>query len=572
MSTLKLPIGYDNFGKVVKNKLNIVDKTLFIKELLDDKIAEIILITRPRRFGKTLNLSMLHYFFADIAYGEKTAGLFDNLKIAQAGAEYMLHQGKYPVIFVSFKDIKDHGFEHAYRFLIGLLSELYGEHSYLLNSTKLEDKDIHVFTRILNKQAEEEEIVNALKLLSTFLYKHHGIKPWLLIDEYDTPIQSAYVHGYYEEMISLMRNMFGAVLKTNPYLERAVLTGILRVAKESLFSGLNNLKVYSILNSKYAEYFGFTEVEMQGLLMQAKLEHKVDEVKNWYNGYVFGGTTVYNPWSIANYFDEGTAKPYWINTSDNKLIRDLIIKSSDRFKTKLEDLLAGKPIECDINEDMVFGDLGYRSEMAIWSLLLLSGYLNVLKKEMIDDELKVTLDIPNHEVRSLYRRIIKNWLTDEQDDELYNEILSTLLAGDIDRFADHLALFMEQTISYHDFGNDPEAFFHGLLIGLTASLYNNKNYKITSNRESGYGRYDYLIFSHDLTKPTVILELKRVKKSKADMSEKQLNELLDKTAAEALEQIAAKNYLAEAKKLGATKIIQIGLAFCGKRFSITYVD
>ncbi|MCK4608013.1 MAG: AAA family ATPase [Gammaproteobacteria bacterium] len=572
MSMLKLPIGYDNFGELVKRKIHFVDKTLFIKELIDDESTKILLITRPRRFGKTLNLSMLQYFFAETVYGEKTAELFAGLKIAEAGAEYMSHQGKYPVIFVSFKDIKNHDFEHAYAGLVELIRKIYTEHRVLLESNKLSVQEQGFYNAILDKTADEETIKNSLQNLCEYLYRYYGAKPWLLIDEYDTPIQSAYVNGYYEEMISIMRSMFGAALKTNPYLERAVLTGILRVAKESLFSGLNNLEVFTILREEYGQYFGFTEQEVKDLLIQSQLESKAAEVREWYNGYNIGGVvTVYNPWSIAHFINrKGTIMPYWVNTSDNKLIRDLIIKSSDRFKTKLEDLLAGKPVESTINEDMVFGDLSYKSEIAIWSLLLLSGYLKVLKKEMVDEELKVVLDIPNREVRSLYRNIIKGWLTDEQDDELYNEILSTLLAGDINKFIEHLALFMKQTASYHDLSNDPEAFFHGLLIGLTASLYKNKNYQITSNRESGYGRYDYLIFSHDLTKPTIIFELKRVEKPKPKTSEKQLDELLAKTAMEALEQIATKDYLTEAKRLGATKIIQIGLAFCGKKFMARY--
>jgi hypothetical protein len=283
---MKLPLGYDNFKDIIDKQLDIVDKTLLIKEILDDSATQVVVITRPRRFGKTLNLSMLHYFLAPEAYGQSTKGLFEGLKIAALGNEYMRHQGQYPVIFITFKDVKDHGFEHTLRKMAMLMAEVYQEHRYLLESERLNEEDKRFFQAILNAQTDQAMLEMAIKKLTAYLYQHYGVKPWLLIDEYDTPIQSAYVHGYYEPMIGLLRGMFGAALKTNSYLERAVITGILRVAKESLFSGVNNLEVYSLLQSRYGQYFGFTEEEVTDLLKKAQLEEKSAEIRDWYNGYV----------------------------------------------------------------------------------------------------------------------------------------------------------------------------------------------------------------------------------------------------------------------------------------------
>src|ERR1700722_12357848 len=299
-SIMKLPLGYDNFKEIIDLQLDFVDKTLFIQEILDDVGTKVALITRPRRFGKTLNLSMLHHFLAAEAYSQSTQGLFANLKIAALGEKYMQHHGKYPVIFVTFKDVKNHNFATAYSVMVRLMSQVYREHQHvLLNSPRLTNTDKEKFLSILEERSNESGIRSALQDLSYYLLQHYQTKPWLLIDEYDTPIQSAYVHGYYEQMLDLLRGIFGAALKTNPFLERAVITGILRVAKESLFSGLNNLEIYTLTRSEYGQYFGFTETEVDDLLQQAKLETLAPEIRAWYNGYLIGKYTVYNPWSIV---------------------------------------------------------------------------------------------------------------------------------------------------------------------------------------------------------------------------------------------------------------------------------
>jgi len=397
-----LPIGYDNFRKVFEQKLDFVDKSLFIKELIDDRATEVAVFTRPRRFGKTFNLSMLHCFFSATVWDQPTQGMFDRLKIAALGEEYMQHQGQYPVVFITFKDVKDHGYEIAYKKMCALVKEVYQEHRYLLTSPCLYDEDKKEYEIILQHESLDEVVLsNSLKKLTKYLYQHYRVRPWLLVDEYDTPIQAAYVHGYYNEMIDLLRGVYGAVLKTNPYLHRAVITGILRVAKESLFSGVNNLEVYSFLRSEYGQYFGFTEEEMDQLLQQTQLTNQAQEIKAWYNGYQCGDIIVYNPWSVANCLKQkGELAPYWINTSDNLLIRNLLIESSTEFKTSFESLFKEEPIERLIDEYMVFADLR-TNETAAWSLLFMAGYLKVIAQERTDDGLRCQLAIPNREVRNL---------------------------------------------------------------------------------------------------------------------------------------------------------------------------
>jgi hypothetical protein len=564
---MKLPLGYDNFKDVIDKKLDIVDKTLLIKEILDDRATQIALIIRPRRFGKTLNLSMLHYFLASEAYGQSTKGLFDGLKIAQLGDEYMRHQGQYPVIFITFKDIKDHNFEHTLRNMQLLMSALYGTHHYLLSSSKLNEEDKVFYQTVLKGGADPSVLQIAIKNLTMYLYQHHGVKPWLLIDEYDTPIQSAYVHGYYEPIISMLRGMFGVTLKTNPYLERAVITGILRVAKESLFSGVNNLEVYSLIQSCYGQYFGFTEEEVLDILKRSQLEDKSQEIRDWYNGYQMGKWTVYNPWSIVKCIRaEGELAPYWINTSDNQIIKNLLTHASEGFRMQFEDLLAGKTVEKLIDENVVFGDLT-RNEAAAWSLMLMAGYLKVIEKRPTEVGFYCKLAIPNREVRGLYRRIIEQWLSNGHGPEWFENFLNHLLNGNLAAFEADFRHLVEETFSVHDTSKDPEAFYHGFMVGATASLYHNKNYEIKSNRESGYGRYDYMIFSHELSKPTILMEIKRVKMSEK-ISIENLDKLLAQTAQQALKQIEQQNYISEVIQRGRSNILKVGLAFCGKHFQI----
>lgn len=567
MITMRLPLGYDHFKDLIDKRLDFVDKSLWIKEILDDPSTQVAVVTRPRRFGKTLNLSMLHCFLASEVYGRPTQGLFAGLKIAQVPGDYLQYQGQYPTIFVTFKDIKDHHYSTAYGRLVNLMAEMYKEHRYLLSSPHLAEEDKQIFHDIIFQKMNETRMSSALKDLTRFLYQHHGVKPWLLIDEYDSPLQAAYIHGYYDEMIDLFRGMFATALKTNPYLERAVITGILRVSKESLFSGLNNLKVYSLLSAKYSPYFGLTEAEVADLLHKAGLEEIKAQIQEWYNGYRIGTTTIYNPWSLVNCIQEGgVMQPYWVNTSDNRLIKDLLTNSSESFRTQFEDLLRGEPLRKIIDENVVFGDLK-KNEKAAWSLLLMAGYLKVIEQHHTDEGLECTLTVPNREVRNLYRQIIKQWLSDGDGVEWFNQFLEHLLVGNLAAFETDLRHLVEETFSVHDTSKDPEVFYHGFMVGATASLYHHENYEIKSNRESGYGRYDYMIFSKDDSRPTILLEIKRItadeKRNAAD-----LNQLLTETAQQAVLQIQQQKYLAEARQRGRKNILKMGLAFCGKRFKI----
>jgi hypothetical protein len=565
--TLQLPIGRDNFKKIIDERLDFVDKSLFIQEILDDRSAEAIVITRPRRFGKTLNLSMLYYFLAAEIIGELTQGLFDGLKITALGDDYMRHQGQYPVIFVTLKDVKDHSFETVLRSMAMLMADLYGEHRYLLSSAKLSDENKVFYQAILSEKADQPMLEMALKNLTAYLYQHHGIKPWLLIDEYDTPLQSAYLNNYFEPMIAFMRKLLGSALKTNPYLNKAVITGILRISKENLFSGLNNLKVYSLMQSKYGQYFGFTEEEVLDLLERSKLQSHGSEIRDWYNGYQVGKWTVYNPWSMVNCITEqGKLGPYWINTSDNQLIKDMLTHSSENFRMQFEDLLLGKIVEKRIDENIVFADLK-RNETAAWTILLMAGYLKVIAERQTEVGTYCILSIPNREIRGLYRSIIEQWLSNGHGTDWFENFLNHLLTGNLLAFESDFWNLVEDTFSVHDTSKDPEAFYHGFMVGATASLYHNKNYEIKSNRESGYGRYDYLIFSHDMTKPTIIIEIKRVKRTEK-ISDDALDKMLTQAAQQALAQIKQQNYLSEAHQRGRTNILKIGLAFCGKHFQI----
>ncbi len=564
---LRLPIGDSDFKTIVEDKLDFVDKSLFIKEVIDD--ARVVLITRPRRFGKTLNMSMLRYFL-DI--NSNAADLFANLKITKEKAFLVKHQSQYPVIDLTFKDVKSSTYETAYQKILEIIQMVYLKFQrVLLNSDKLTDFHKEKINAMLKSQVQQATIENSLLFLSNCLHDHYGKKVCILIDEYDTPIHAGFLGKYYQEIVELFRGLLGAALKDNPYLFKAVLTGILRVSKESLFSGLNNIAVYSILSLKYGDYFGFTENEVAALLAQTGLQAKSEEIRCWYNGYQIGDHRLYNPWSIVScLMKNGVADRYWLNTSDNALIKHLLLKSTDTFKTQLESLLLGHTITYLIDEYIAFSELD-TNEQAVWSLFLMAGYLTVDSLERTNDGPLCQLRIPNIEIQSLYRGIFVNWLSDGFGIPWYNTFLSHLLDGNMIEFENKLKLILERIVSVHDMSHDPEAFYHGLLVGLTASLGDRKGYEIKSNRESGYGRYDYMILSQLENKPTIIFEFKKVHLPKKK-SAKEIKDILVKSANEALEQINSFGYLAEAKSRGITNILKIGLAFSGKRFVLVHAQ
>jgi Predicted AAA-ATPase len=395
---MRLPIGYDDFGEIIRSQFDFVDKSLWIQEILDNDFVQVTVIPRPRRFGKTLNISMLHYFLASEVNGISTQGLFQGLKITEMGEKYLQHQGKYPVIFISFKEIKGQNYVDAYQSLCQLMSQVYGQHQYLLSSDRLTPYEREDFIAILRRQADPSSVSISLYKLTDYLNKHYGAKPWLLIDEYDTPIQAGYLHGYYTEVIELMRKLLGAALKNNISLKRAVVTGILRIAKESLFSGLNNVQVYTIFDSTYRSHFGFTEEEVEELLKQSGLSTQSAGIRQWYNGYRIGGEVIYNPWSLVNCIREkGLLQPYWVNTSSNDLIRHLLARGDEPIKMDLESIIHGESITVLIDENVTLEDLE-KSCDALWSLLLFSGYFKVIHAERKYLQLQCKLAVPNLEI------------------------------------------------------------------------------------------------------------------------------------------------------------------------------
>ena len=486
------------------------------------------------------------------------AGMFDHLKIASLGDQYMQHQGKYPVIFMTLKDITDHNFTVAYEKISDLMAHLYEEHREVLDSSLLSEEQQSVYRRILRKEGNFAELSNALRQLVEYLGRYHQQKVWLLIDEYDSPIQSAYLHGYYDDMISLMRSMLGAALNTNPYLEKAVITGILRIAKESLFSGLNNLIVCTLLDTAYSEYFGFTESEVTDLFHRAGLDHDGDKIRSWYNGYRCGDTVIYNPWSIAWCIrQQGQLDLYWVNTSGNDLLKQLFAQGDEVLKDKLEQLLVGQPIEALINAGMVFSDL-QRDQNAVWSLLLFSGYLKAIHAERSDGNVSVELTTPNYEVSLLYRDIVRSWLSQSLGEDNYQSLLKSLLRGDIEEFQQRLQDCLALAFSIFDItGKHPEKFYHGFVLGLMVSL--SDTYQVQSNKESGYGRYDVMLIPNDRTQLGLVLEFKTVREPSMDLTQ---------AAQQALQQIIERRYADQLRAQGLKNILQVGLAFYDKQVKV----
>ena len=558
------PVGEEDFRELIDNEFLFVDKTLLIKEFLDNKNIKVSLITRPRRFGKTLNLSMLHYFFAEKVLKKPTEGLFNGLKISKAGEHYMAHQGKYPVIFLTFKEMEAESYEELIDKTRELISNVYSKHLELLDSPHIIKQHKQKIEIILENSASDAHFQMALLNLTEYLYMHYQKKVIVLIDEYDTPIQAGYFNNYYQEAIKMVRGLLGSCLKTNPYLERALLTGITRVSKESLFSGLNNLKVYSLLDKKYQEHFGFTEEEVNMLADKMGYQDKLAEMKTWYNGYKVGEAILYNPWSIINCLDnDGLIKNYWLNTSGNELIKKLLINSSLNFKQDFEYLLRGETIHKFIREDMVFGDLK-EDESLIWSLFFVAGYLKIVasSEEQEDESINCELKIPNQEIHIFYCSLIKKWLRGDKSLDWYNTFIKHLLVGDVEKFEADFKQILTNIVSVYDVAPSPEVFYHGLVLGLVVTL---NHYEIKSNRESGQGRYDIAIIPRDPQVLGLLFELKSVEQTASDVK-------LAKQAQKALRQIDDKNYVAEFRQRGIHKVLKIALVFKGKDFQLKYVE
>tara|TARA_B100000745_G_scaffold206096_1_gene136275 strand:- start:1706 stop:3394 length:1689 start_codon:yes stop_codon:yes gene_type:complete len=555
MTYQQLPLGTSDFQKLIDGQLYYIDKSLLISDLIHG--SEITLLPRPRRFGKTLNMSMLNYFFSnqqDYRY------LFDGLAIAD-NVEAMKHCGQYPVIFLSFKDVKVPTLERCFDKLNYLTQQLYIAHAGLLETDIFVEKEREQFLAILDGNANQNLIEQSILLLSTLLQRYHQKPVVILIDEYDMPINSAYTHNYYEEIVSFLRNLLSGAFKDNPAVFKGVMTGILRIARESIFSGLNNIEVCSLTDRDFNHYFGFTIEETEQALIDYELHHKVEDIRTWYNGYNFGDVTIYNPWSILHCLKKrGELKPYWLNTSDNALVRDLIAQAAPKVKQELENLLHDKSavLTKQLNENIVFRDIDRNSD-ALWDLLLFSGYLRY-QNRVLDEATglsQVDLSIPNQEVRTFYVTAILDWFAERPESNLtLPDILSLLLKHDFDSFGRALRRFCMDTFSYFDVqGKQPERFYHAFVLGMLVQLQN--THTIKSNRESGYGRYDVCLIPKDNSQAGFVLEFKSV--DELD------NQTLEQACDAALKQIDDKQYVSELHRLGLETVYSVAIAFEGKR-------
>lgn len=558
-------IGIQDFEKIIEEKCFYVDKTDFIKEWWESN-DEVTLINRPRRFGKTLNMSMVNHFFSNEYAGK--GNLFEGLSIWK-NEKYRAIQGTYPVINLTFANIKETSFHATKQRIYQILVSLYSKYDFLLESDVLTSNDKDLFKRI-SMNMEETDATMAIHNLSEFLYRYYGKKVIVLLDEYDTPMQEAYVHGFLDELVSFTRSMFNSTFKTNPSLGRGLMTGITRVSKESIFSDLNNLEVVTTTSDKYATAFGFTEQEVFEALEKFGLNAEKDEVKYWYDGFIFGSNKdIYNPWSILNFLDKKKFTTYWANTSANSLVGKLIREGGRGVKQSFEQLLRGENLCCQIDEQIVYNQLD-NNEAAIWSLLLASGYLKVLAYDELDKlepgrKAYYEVALTNYEVRLMFEGMVNAWFSTVAED--YNDFIKAMLIQDVDAMNDYMNQMSCEIFSCFDTGKrvsekaQPERFYHGVILGLMVDL--QADYIITSNRESGFGRYDVMIEPKNPTEnPAVIMEFKVFNTRK--------EKTLEDTVEAALNQIEEKQYDATllSKGIPAERIYKYGFAFEGKKVLI----
>ena len=551
MEKKAIPIGIENFEDIIKDNYYYVDKSILIEDILVNRAA-VTLFTRPRRFGKTLNMSMIKYFF-DVRNKDENRKLFEGLKIF--GSEYMKEQGKYPVIFVSLKDLRADTWQDTFENLKSFISDLYAEFEDMREIMNKRDKI--KFDKIFYEE-EKGDYETSLKLLSNYIYKYYGKKVIILIDEYDAPIINAFDKGYYNEAINFFQVFYSSALKTNDSLKYGILTGITRIIKEGIFSGLNNLKVDTILNKKYSEYFGLLESEVIKMLDYFEMKYKIEEVKEWYNGYIFGDKRVYNPWSIINYVDNGEIKAYWANVSGNTLLENMLDQAGEDVYTDLKRFTDGESIEKYISDGTTIKSL-LSNDDEIWQLFLYSGYLTKAKEQIeIDGTSEYTniynLKIPNKEIRKYFGNMFLNRFFGT---ELKTSILiKALESGDIKKFEKTLGEIMVNMLSHFDLDSEMEKIYQVFMIGLVGFLMG--KYEIISNNESGYGRYDLAMIPIKSNEKAYLMEFK-ISKTEKGMTLK---------AEEALKQIDEKKYDMRLKARGIKNILKIGIAFYGKKVKV----
>ena len=546
-------IGESDFkGLRIRNNYYI-DKTMYIKDIIDNE-SRVILVTRPRRFGKTLNMSMLRYYF-DIKQKDSKE-LFKGLKILEQEEKYTSKLGYYPVIYLTLKDAGLMNYEMMIMQLKTIMMELFYEHKELLDG-KIAEGERAIFNKILSANATDVDLLNSLKMLSKLMNQYYKKSVILLIDEYDVPLQNAYVEGYYDEAVKFFKTFFGTTFKDNPYLEKTVLTGVSRVAKESIFSGANNFKVYTVLDNEFADDFGITEEEMDKIIKDFNIQEEKEEIKKWYDGYTIGNVEgIYNPWSILNYLTDRKLMPYWVNTSSNDLIK-LVLKNSSTIKEKIERLLKDEEIEVPINLETVIVGIE-NNENNIWGLMLGTGYLKVVQEVDLNKKL-YRVKFPNYEIKYLFEEIIDDWFRDKVIGNDLESILKDLVTLNLKEFEKKFEVLVKEMFSYMDVGeNTAENFYHAFVLGMLVGL--KDSYYVNSNRESGFGRYDILLEPKDKEGNSFIMEFKVLE----DKEEKTIED----TIKNAKKQIEEKGYESNLRERGFTNITKMVYAFKGKEVKI----
>ena len=544
-------IGTSDFKKMRVQDFYYIDKTMYIKDIIDNK-SEVLLVTRPRRFGKTLNMSMLKYFF-DIKQKDSEE-LFEGLKIMNQDEKYTSKLGAYPVIYLTLKDAGLMNYEYMIMQMKTIMMDMFYEHRYVLDSDKISTGEKNIFTRILNAEATDIDLVNSLKVLSKMLYIYYDKPVIVLIDEYDVPIQSAYINDYYDEAINFLKTFYGATFKDNPYLEKTVLTGVSRVAKESIFSGANNFVVYTIMDNEFADDFGITEEEMDKVIEDFQIEDQKEEIRKWYDGYKIGDIEgIYNPWSILNYLNKRELMPYWVNTSSNDLIK-MTLKNSTTVKEQIERLLNDEAVEVNINLETVIVGIEDQEEN-IWGLMLQTGYLKIEETVSLTEGI-YKVKIPNLEIKELFRGIVRDWFNNKVIGNNLKSILKDLVQLNLIEFEKKFKVLVKEMFSYMDVGeNTAENFYHAFVLGMLVGL--KDSYYVNSNRESGFGRYDIMLEPKEKNGNSFIMEFKVME----DMEEKTLEDTIEN----AKKQIEEKGYEENLRERGFTHITKMVYAFHGKQ-------